>query len=102
LAQQQEGNDLPDQCERKEFAPQSRSRSRPHLACKRARQQHRRRRDADTREGEIERIESARSDLDQKKGRTPQERQKGQRRIGRHGVLEDLEEAVPALCGVGI
>jgi hypothetical protein len=45
-----------------------------HLACKHARQQHCRRRDADAREGEIERIEGARSDLDQKKGRAPEER----------------------------
>ncbi|MGA8586893.1 MAG: hypothetical protein WB715_24205, partial [Roseiarcus sp.] len=53
--------------------------------------EHRRRRHADAREREIERIEGALGDLDQKKGRAPEEGQKGQRRIGRHGALEELE-----------
>ena len=74
LAEQQEGNHLPDQRERKKSGPQSRSRSRPDLAGKSARHQHRRCRDTDAREDEIEGIEGARGDLDQEEGGAPKER----------------------------
>ena len=91
LGEQHEGNDLADQREREEFGPQPRSRSRPDLARDRARQQHRGGRHAHPREREIERIEGARGDLDQKKGRAPEEGQKGQPGICGHEGLKDWE-----------
>jgi hypothetical protein len=77
FAEQDEGNDLPDQRQRDEVEPQSRSRSGPDLARNGAREQHRSRRHPDARERKADGIEGPRGDLDEKKGRAPENGQKG-------------------------